>query len=153
MTAYFQQLFQIGAYKRSQGRVTRQVTFISLVVVAAAGAWSLFATLEGAGDDAASQSAIMVAFGVFAAGCWAAYRLVQLPKFADFLISVEAEMSKVSWPSRGELWRASIVVMLTIFVLAALLFAYDFLWREIIGTILGEDTAIAGFLSRLFGGG
>jgi len=152
VTAYFQQLFQVGAYKRSQGRVTRQVTFIALVVVAAAGAWSLKATLEGA-DEGGGQSAVMIAFGVFAAGCWAAYRLVQLPKFADFLISVEAEMSKVTWPGRGELWRASIVVMLTIFVLAALLFVYDFVWREIIGTIVGEETILKGFLQSLFGGG
>ena len=35
-------------------------------------------------------------------------------------------MNKVSWPSRGELFRASMVVILVIFFLAAiLLFAYD----------------------------
>jgi preprotein translocase subunit SecE len=34
-------------------------------------------------------------------------------------------MNKVSWPSRGELFRASIVVMLVIFFLAGLLFFYD----------------------------
>ncbi len=48
-----------------------------------------------------------------------------MPAFADFLISVEGEMNKVSWPSRGELFRASLVVILVIFFLAALLFAYD----------------------------
>ena len=42
----------------------------------------------------------------------------ELPGFADFLIAVEAEMNKVSWPSRGELFRASIVVLVMIFVLA-----------------------------------
>ena len=31
-------------------------------------------------------------------GLWAAYRVVNLPAFADFLIAVEAEMNKVSWP-------------------------------------------------------
>ena len=33
------------------------------------------------------------------AGLWAAYRAVNLPAFADFLIAVEAEINQVSWPS------------------------------------------------------
>ena len=36
-------------------------------------------------------------------GLWATYRSVNLPAFADFLIAVEAEMNKVSWPSWSEL--------------------------------------------------
>jgi preprotein translocase subunit SecE len=52
-------------------------------------------------------------------------RIVNLPSFADFLISVEAEMNKVSWPSRGELYRASLVVIVVIFLLTAILLAYD----------------------------
>ena len=39
-------------------------------------------------------------------GVWLGYRLVNIPRFADFLIAVEAEMNKVSWPSRGELIRS-----------------------------------------------
>ena len=60
-----------------------------------------------------------------AIGLWASFRVVQMPAFADFLISVEGEMNKVSWPSRGELFRATLVVILVVFFLAALLFAYD----------------------------
>ena len=68
---------------------------------------------------------------------WAAFRLVQWPRFADFLISVEAEMSKVSWPARAELLRASAVVILVIFLLAVILFAYDFIWKSIFSAVLG----------------
>ena len=39
-------------------------------------------------------------------GLWVAFRLVNMPAFADFLIAVEAEMNKVSWPTRGELFRS-----------------------------------------------
>jgi preprotein translocase subunit SecE len=67
-----------------------------------------------------------------------------MPTFADFLISVEGEMNKVSWPSRSELFRASLVVILVIFFLAALLFGYDFILGEFlqfldkaIGSIFG----------------
>ena len=32
---------------------------------------------------------------------------MNMPRFADFLIAVEAEMNKVSWPSKAELIRSS----------------------------------------------
>ena len=51
----------------------------------------------------------IVPLTVLVGGLWASFRVVQLPSFADFLISVEAEMNKVSWPSWDELIRASIV--------------------------------------------
>jgi preprotein translocase subunit SecE len=69
-------------------------------------------------------------------GLWTGYRVVNVPIFADFLIAVEAEMRKVSWPSWPELYRGSIVVLVTIFALAAVLFLFDFLWK-IIFTALG----------------
>ena len=62
-------------------------------------------------------------------GLWLCFRLVNLPRFADFLIGVEAEMNKVSWPTQGELVRSCMVVMFTIFSLALILFAYDMFWR------------------------
>ena len=42
---------------------------------------------------------VLVAFvAVLAFGLWLGYRIVNVPQFADFLIAVEAEMNKVSWP-------------------------------------------------------
>jgi preprotein translocase subunit SecE len=70
----------------------------------------------------------MVSGVVLVVGVWIAYRLVNMPRFADFLISVEAEMNKVSWPTRPELIRASLVVLFTIFFLAAVLFVFDLGW-------------------------
>jgi preprotein translocase subunit SecE len=71
---------------------------------------------------------LTVAGVVFVLATWIAYRLVNMPRFADFLISVEAEMNKVSWPTRPELMRASLVVLFTIFFLAAVLFMFDLGW-------------------------
>jgi preprotein translocase SecE subunit len=70
-------------------------------------------------------------------GAWASYRLVNFPVFADFLIAVEAEMNKVSWPTRSELFRASTVVLILIFSLAIILGAYDLVWGVFIRRILG----------------
>jgi preprotein translocase SecE subunit len=65
-------------------------------------------------------------------GVWMSYRVVNVPAFADFLIAVEAEMNKVSWPTRGELFRASMVVLIEIFALAFILTAYDLFWNGLL---------------------
>ena len=65
-------------------------------------------------------------------GFWVVFRLVNLPTFADFLIAVEAEMNKVSWPTRGELFRASMVVIFCIFFLAFVLYGYDLFWSSLL---------------------
>jgi preprotein translocase SecE subunit len=68
-------------------------------------------------------------------GVWLAYRAVNVPSFADFLIAVEAEMAKVSWPSKLELYRYSIVVIVVIFALAGVLYSFDIIWRYLFGLI------------------
>ncbi len=127
MGALIQELTQTRIYKRTQGRVTRQITFAAMAVVLAMGMWRLQFTLM---DWHFSPT---FRFGIPAlllmAGLWVAFRIVNVSSVADFLIAVEAEMSKVSWPSRSELIRASLVVLITIFVLATVLAGYDFLWR------------------------
>jgi preprotein translocase subunit SecE len=120
--SFFDEIFRVGFYKRNQGRIARQATFAALAVIIGLGAWSLSELYQDKG--AGLHYILPLAF--LLAGLWASFRIVQMPAFADFLISVEGEMNKVSWPSRGELFRASVVVMLVIFFLAALLFTYDF---------------------------
>ena len=137
MGAYVAELFRAGLYKRSQGKVARQVTFAALAVIVTIGAWRLMVWLSSrAGASESKQIEYLVPLAVLAAGLWACFRLVQMPKFADFLISVEGEMNKVTWPKRDELFRASIVVMLVIFLLAGILFGYDLLWKAVFGWLL-----------------
>jgi len=112
-------MFTATRYKRSQGRIARQLTFAAMAMVVALGA----AKINAVAVTEVGQYFIPLAVAVV--GLWAAFRIVNLPRFADFLIAVEAEMNKVSWPSRAESWRASVVVIVVIFFLAALLFTYD----------------------------
>ena len=130
MGALVQELFQLGIYKRTQGRVARQVTFGALAAIVALGAWQLSET------GTTNVSKYTVPLVVLVAGSWICFRVVNYPRFADFLISVEAEMNKVSWPLRSQLFRASLVVMFVIFVLAAILYAYDLLWKFLLGKLL-----------------
>lgn len=126
MGAFLQELFKFNLYKRSQGRVVRQVTFAACAIIVAMGCWSLSREMLDVDSQAVRFSVPLV---LLAAGCWACFRLVHLPQFADFLISVEAEMNKVAWPKRRELINASIVVIIVIFVLAALLFGLTWCCR------------------------
>ncbi len=147
----FHELFSFGLYKRNQGRIARQATFGAFAIIVALGAWSLSRYMGGYVSDkpdwtTAQQNVVkyFIPLGVLAVGLWASFRVVQMPTFADFLISVEGEMNKVSWPSRAELFRASLVVILVIFFLAGLLFAYDAVLKFILD---GIDS----FVSWVFG--
>jgi preprotein translocase subunit SecE len=128
VSPFFRELFQLGIYKRSQGRIARQITFATLAVILLLGAWRLSVFLISANH--AMRFAMPGALAVV--GIWLAFRLVNLPSFADFLIAVEAEMNKVSWPTRGELFRSSMVVIFCIFFLAAVLFGFDLFWRTLL---------------------
>ena len=122
---WFGELFQVGVYKRSQGRITRQVTFAMLAITIALASWRLHATVNMWLEN---WQAYALAGALLAIGLWVSYRVVNMPRFADFLIAVEAEMNKVSWPSRGELFRSSLVVIVVIFVLSTVLFGFDLTW-------------------------
>jgi preprotein translocase subunit SecE len=122
--AFFRELLRVGVYKRTQGRITRQVTFAAVAVAIALGLYRLSSIMAGKGPQ--WQFALPVV--LLGAGLWATYRLVNLPAFADFLIAVEAEMNKVSWPTRSELLRASMVVIIMIFALGFILAGYDYVW-------------------------
>lgn len=133
---FVQELFQVGLYKRTQGRVTRQVTFVAFALILGLAAWRMIAA--GSGASWFNYAEFVLPGVMLVVGFWLSYRVVNLPRFADFLIAVEAEMNKVSWPSRDELVRSSIVVIVVIFSLMFVLFGFDLVWRflfELMGII------------------
>jgi preprotein translocase subunit SecE len=125
--SFFGELFQFGLYKRTQGKIIRQATFFALLLIALIGAWRLrdfMETYKLFGVLSGTVLAWIVAVG----GAWLSYRLVNVPRFADFLIAVESEYNKISWPSQTELYRSVIVVVFVMALLASLMFVYDFSW-------------------------
>jgi preprotein translocase subunit SecE len=128
---FWQSIFQVGLYKPSQGRITRQATGWILFALCAGMAWRLMAVF-GMEEPTLVYS---IAAVLFIGGAWISYRVVNYPRFADFLIAVEAEMHKVSWPSWTELMRSSIVVIISMCILSALLFGFDVFWRLIFQSI------------------
>ena len=128
MATFFYELVHVGVYKRNQGRITRQVTFAAVVAVIALGLLRLGTIMVSKGPE--YQFGLPLVLLVI--GVWTSYRLVNVPAFADFLIAVEAEMNKVSWPTRGELFRASMVVLILIFALGFVLAGYDLFWKVLL---------------------
>ena len=124
----WQDLFDFKIYKPTQGRIVRQATALALALVVASGVWKLIGELSDA-DTQIIRLGIPLALGLVSA--WLIFRLINKPRFADFLISTEAEMAKVSWPSRPELFRATGVVLVTMLVLAASLFTFDIIWQTV----------------------
>jgi preprotein translocase subunit SecE len=137
------EIFHAGLYKPSQGRITRQVTCLVLWGAFLLAAYSTyeffrFSALQKALPESlywTMRYALPVVMAT--AGVWASYRLVNYARFADFLIAVEAEMNKVSWPSKTELIRSALVVIFVIFFLAIVLFGYDLLWKFLFREVLG----------------
>lgn len=132
MGAFFQELLNVGIYKRSQGRITRQVTFGAMALIFLVGFYRMhqFLSNMSIGEMMLGMKYWLpgILFAIFG---WISYRLVNLPSFADFLIAVEAELNKVSWPTRSELIRSSIVVLICLMTMMIVIFGFDLLWRKI----------------------
>jgi preprotein translocase subunit SecE len=126
-------LFRVGVYKPNQGRVVRQLSFLAIAILAGLAAFELHRFRMFDSMFSGSRYVFLLVFGVVA--LWFSYRIVNYSRFADFLIAVEAEMNKVSWPTKQELWNASLVVIFVIFAMAGLLFLFDLVWTFLFQTI------------------
>lgn len=149
-SGFWSELFQFGLYKPNQGRVVRQVTFLVTALLACLVAWEI----QRSGLFRSAAVGYSVLLGVAAVGIWFAFRAVNYSVFADFLIAVEAEMNKVSWPSRKELWNSSLVVMFVIFAMALFLFVFDAVWTavfEAIGIRYSDTEPFSAVLLRWLG--
>jgi preprotein translocase SecE subunit len=98
--------------------------------------WSIPFTGEDARDDffipLMFEVHLVMPLILFVATLWIAWRVVNWPTFADFLIATEAEMNKVSWTTRKRLVQDTIVVLVTVFLLTTFLFVVDILWIKVL---------------------
>jgi preprotein translocase subunit SecE len=112
-------------YKRTQGRMVRQVTLAVLLSGVLLGCFRL-------SEEYLQESGKLLSLGVpailFLAGAWFVYRLTHWPQFADFLVHVQGELDKVNWATWEYLIRATGVVLVTMVIAAAFLWVCDFAW-------------------------
>ena len=121
LVSLLKEMFSVGIYKPSQGRIARRCTFAGLLLLFGFGAYAFFSAKLFGTFNVNVIAAIVLAF----IGFWFSFRLVNFPVFTDFLISVEAEMTKVSWPTRAELFITTKVVLLFMFLFIAVIYFYD----------------------------
>ena len=140
-------------YKPDQGRMARMASFWSLVLLLLFGCHFLHSSLTtyvSALDKPFGGFSIpivsipftgsfVISALLFIGGMVWIYAWMQRPRTADFLIEVEAELRKVTWPSGQEVVNASIVVVITVVVL--------------MGFLAGADWAIGKFVRQLIFGG
>jgi preprotein translocase subunit SecE len=137
-TLFFREMTRGELYKRTQGKMTRQLTCIAVWVAAALLAYRVYvfrsSLVKLTGDW--GTSSVYLGYGVpvviLLVGLWLGYRIVNYAPFADFLIAVEAEMSKVSWPTQQQMTRASAVVIILILGLTIIVFVYDIVLRYLL---------------------
>jgi len=115
-------------------------------VVAPTPAWgaTTFASLRMLPSVSLTIPLLLLALSI-----WFAWRVVNLPGFADFLIATEAELNKVSWTTRKKLYQDTIVVLVTVVLMAFYLFAMDQVWGRVlswrpIGVIVFKQEATDG---------
>ena len=128
------EMFRFGLYKARQGKLVRQATFVCFAILSGFGAFALSGQLQGVMADNlqyAQYVRLGVPLAVWLLLCWVAFRAVNVPQFADFLISVEAELERVVWPTREQVIQATIVVLVVMFSLGVFLAASDLLWKEL----------------------
>ncbi|MDR1479672.1 MAG: preprotein translocase subunit SecE [Planctomycetaceae bacterium] len=130
------ELFRFRRFKPSQGVLTRRLTAFGVFIIFASGAYRFFITSPSLPFVSGSPEVARIATGIVAiaiilAGAWFAFRLVNWSTFANFLVSVEGEMEKVSWPSREELYSSTVVVLVFFVILAGMILFFDLAWMTI----------------------
>ena len=115
-----------------QGWYARLYTAVGLGVIVVLGLWRLYETLHDAtpADPVRRPGGRRRWSSAGSSSGWSS-----IPPFVEFLIATEAEMNKVSWTSRDDLYRATTVVLATVVLMAVFLFGVDWLWSNLLQLI------------------
>jgi preprotein translocase SecE subunit len=156
--------FNARSYKPSQGRLVRRLTMVGMLLLIGSGIYAMDANKMLRGNwtvripftqnllepdsrlvatllpDIRYTLPLLLAVG----GLWMAWRAVNYPTFADFLIATEAELNKVSWTSRKRLIQDTVVVLVTLVLFTVFLLLVDQLW----GWLLTRETLFGGIVPK-----
>ncbi|MDO5552684.1 MAG: preprotein translocase subunit SecE [Planctomycetia bacterium] len=137
LKSLIQELLKVSLYKPNQGKIARRLTFLGLLVIFLAGSWCIIRDhmFSWLSTDALGDPSMLVALVNILFFGWFSWRLVNFAPFADFLVSVEAEMTKVSWPSKTELFSTTKVVMIFMVLFIALIYVYDFVFNVLFSAV------------------
>jgi len=127
-------------YKRGQGKYTRLWSAFAVAIVAGLGCLRLYTKLEAASWGLSTKTtlwiATMVPSGLFVIMAFVIFWLVNKPSVADFMVSAEGEMKKVSWSSRQEIYVSTFVVIAVVIIMSLLLGATDISFSALFSWLL-----------------
>jgi len=114
-------------YKRGQGYYTRLYSALVIFAIVACGCYVLYGKL---GDtniwiETLVPTGVCVAFGLLL------FWVVNKPSVADFMISAEGEIKKVSWSSRKEIAVSTLIVICVVSMMAVMLLVADVAFRSL----------------------
>ena len=135
-------------YKKGQGSLGRLLALGSCFALLAWGGYRLWIELQGSPTLAEDllvvphlgleiDLALLISLVVTIASTALVTWVLNRPRMVDLLIETEAEMKKVSWPSRQEAWNSSIIVVVTVIVMMSLLFVYDLVLNFVMNRLFG----------------
>lgn len=149
--------FSIAQYKRSLGLRVRRLTILGILLIGGSGVYSLY--FQGiiphtwilrmpfgwAPITVMTDAHLVIPGVLLLATLWIAFRAVNLPTFAEFLIATEAEMNKVSWSTRKRLGQDTVVVLITTLIMTLFLLVVDLFWgwllsRQTVGVLPSRST-------------
>lgn len=113
-------------YKPGQGKYTRLCSAVAGAVIVGLGCMQLYKKLEATELSMWAETLIPVASFVVLGGL--AFWLVNKPSVADFMISAEGEVKKVSWSSRQEVAVSTFIVIFVVIILAIILGITDLIF-------------------------
>ena len=122
-----------------KGRVIRTILAAAAIGIGIDFGWDAYGKYQAwsnAGDTEGIWAAL-VTFIVFTICAVAAffgglYAVLIKKRSADFLIEVEREMTRVTWPGRADVIRSTIVIAVITVIMALLIFAVDWINRWLV---------------------
>lgn len=141
-------------YKPEEATTSRGLMGVLVMAILGYGVFSLYEFLNlefwrrdlTGGTEELLSLRIIVALVLFVAAGFGSYLLANHPRVVEFLIETEKELGKVSWAPKHEVISSSIVVIVTVLILAVYLGAVDYLlaafsreipWRNLWTKLLG----------------
>jgi preprotein translocase subunit SecE len=127
-------------YRPEDGHRARAVIGIAIAVITLYGCHALWDWLPKGTEDFWGKHlfdlgdeqftvnpAVALALFLAVSSLIAVFKLVNYPRFVDFLIDTENELKKVSWASRRQVISESVVVLSTVILIGAYVFLVDML--------------------------
>lgn len=139
--------FQLDVYKKGQGKLIRRLTLLSALVLLFAGVIHFWPMIQRnftgvwlwplpfvsnlyipiANAPGITVTTVLVLLGLFVSN-----RLVNAVPMADFLIATSGEMNKVTWSTRLQIRKDTMVVLVVTFLLSAYLLLMDVFWLVVL---------------------